>query len=140
MVSLVLACLLGAPVTRSSACTIEPLRGSWIVTALTFDGKPWSDDEMLGARLTFAADRLKIDTARQERTEFALRVETGARPCAFHLAPLGGSGEPPGWMLFAMEGNSLRLGFHDNLSRRAASFDARPDMLVLSLARPADPR
>jgi hypothetical protein len=43
-------------------------------------------------------------------------------------------------MLFAMEGNSLRLGFHDNLSRRAASFDARPDMLVLSLARPADPR
>jgi hypothetical protein len=38
-------------------------------------------------------------------------------------------------MLFAIEGGNLRLGFHDNLSRRAMSFEARPNMVVLQLSR-----
>lgn len=38
-------------------------------------------------------------------------------------------------MLFEVRGSGLRLGFHDNLSRRPANFEARPEMLVLRLSR-----
>ena len=120
---------------RRPSCTPQPLLGSWLAASLTFDGEPRDDDEMLGSILTFTPERLTIETLEHARLEFALDVEAGSNPCAFHLTPLGASKEPAGWMLFALEGERLQLGFHDNLSRRAEAFDSRPDMLVLQLTR-----
>ncbi len=117
------------------SCTPQPLLGSWLAASLTFDGEPRDDNEMLGSTLTFTGERLTIETPERARLEFALEVDAGSNPCAFHLTPLGGSKEPPGWMLFAVDGDRLQLGFHDNLSHRAEAFDSRPDMLVLQLSR-----
>jgi hypothetical protein len=117
------------------SCTPQPLLGSWLAASLTFDGEPRDDDEMLGTTLAVTPDRLTIETLEHVRLEFSLEVETGSNPCALHLTPLGASTEPAGWMLFAVEGDRLRLGFHDNLNRRAEAFDSRPDMLVLQLSR-----
>lgn len=90
---------------------------------------------MLGSILTFTPDRLTIETLEHTRLEFGLEVEAGSNPCAFHRTPLGTSQEPASWMLFAAEGERIRLGFHDNLSHRAETFESRPDMLVLLLSR-----
>lgn len=117
------------------SCTPKPLLGSWLAASLTFDGEPREDDEMLGSILTFTPERLTIETLEHARLEFALEVDAGSNPCAFHLTPLAESKEPPGWMLFAVDGDRLQLGFHDNLSHRAEAFDSRPDMLVLQLSR-----
>ena len=139
MLSLVtLACmLLGAPqaITRPAACSMEPLLGTWVAQSLTSDGAPETDEEMLGSRMTFTADRLAVDTAAQAHLTFALRLEPGARPCAFHLTPLEGTEEPSGWMLFKVAGGVLKLGFSDNLDRRPASFEDGPSMHVLRLTR-----
>jgi len=135
---LALACtLLGAPqaITRPAACSMEPLLGTWVAQSLTSDGAPETDEEMLGSRLTFSADRLVVDTARQAHLAFALRLEPDARPCAFYLSPLEGNPEPSGWMLFKVAGGVLKLGFGDNLERRPASFEDRPNMHVLRLTR-----
>jgi hypothetical protein len=78
---------------------------------------------------------LTIVSGTGDRTEFGFQVDGAARPCAFHLAPVQDPRNPQGWMLFELEGDGLRLGFHDNLKRRAAGFDARPDMVVLTLTR-----
>ena len=139
MLSLVplLFTLLGAPraITRPAACAMEPLLGTWVAQSLTSDGAPETDEEMLGSRLTFTADRLVVDTAARAHLGFALRLEPGARPCAFHLTPLEGTREPPGWMLFEVAGGVLKLGFSDNLGRRPASFEDGPNMHVLLLTR-----
>lgn len=122
------------PVTGARTCAVQPLLGTWKADALTFDGKPQADEEMLGARFTFTEDRLRIETAKAPLT-FAISVDPGSAPCALHLDPLESSREPEGWMLFEVRGSGLRLGFHDNLSRRPTSFEARPDMLVVRLSR-----
>ncbi len=122
------------PVTGARTCAVQPLLGTWKADTLTFDGKPQADEEMLGARFTFTKDRLRIETAKAPLA-FAISVDAGSAPCALHLDPLEGSREPEGWMLFEVHGSGLRLGFHDNLSRRPASFEARPEMLVLRLSR-----
>ena len=129
--------LLGSPqaITRPPACSVEPLLGTWVAQSLTSDGAPETDEELLGARLTFSADRLAVDTARQAHLAFALRLEPNARPCAFHLTPLEGNPEPAGWMLFKVSGDVLKLGFSDNLGRRSASFEDGPSMHVLRLTR-----
>lgn len=125
----------GSHLKPRPSCTPQPLLGSWLAASLTFDGEPRYDDEMLGSTLTFTSERLTIETVEHARLEFSLEVETGSNPCAFHLTPLGASTEPAGWMLFAVEGARLQLGFHDNLKRRAEAFESRPDMLVLQLSR-----
>jgi len=104
---------------------------------MTMDGKPSGDPEMSGATVTFTANRLTIETRENVSFPFSFEVDVAASPCALHVTALGKSGEASGWMLFATEGGNLRLGFHDNLSRRAMSFDARPNMVVLQLARVA---
>jgi len=114
---------------------MEPLLGTWVAQSLTSDGAPETDEEMLGSRLTFSADRLVVDTARQAHLAFTLRLEPDARPCAFYLTPLEGNPEPSGWMLFKVAGGVLKLGFSDNLERRPASFEDRPNMHVLRLTR-----
>ena len=103
--------------------------------SMTMDGKPSGDPEMSGATITFTANRLTIETRQKVSTPFTFEVDATASPCALHVTPLGKSTEPAGWMLFAIDGGNLRLGFHDNLSRRAASFDARPNMVVQQLSR-----
>jgi uncharacterized protein (TIGR03067 family) len=129
-----------ATIAAAPSCAAAPLAGTWDTVSLTFDGEPSTDDEMLGSRLTFTGDRLTIDTAKQSRVEFAVSFEPGAQPCALHLAPVSAPGEPEGWMLFALEGDRLRLGFHDNLRHRAASFESRPDMVVLRLSKRTEAR
>ena len=124
------------PPLASGPCALHRLAGSWEVVSLTVDGDPSHDDEMAGARLTFGGDRLAIDTAAGEHLEFALRVEPRSRPCAFHATPRNAATEPSGWMLYETDGTTLRLGFHDNLERRASGFDSRDDMVVLRLSRP----
>ena len=102
---------------------------------MTMDGKPSGDPEMSGASITFTANRLTIETVQKVSTPFTFEVDATASPCALHVTPLGKSSEPAGWMLFAIEGSNLRLGFHDNLSRRAMSWEARPNMVILQLSR-----
>lgn len=125
----------GQSAAVAQKCEMQPLTGSWKVQSMTMDGRPSGNPEMSGATVSFTANRLTIETVQHVSQAFALEVEAAARPCAIHLTPLGKSSEPAGWMLFALEDSSLRLGFHDNLGRRAVSFDARPNMVVLSLSR-----
>jgi len=119
----------------AAACAAQPLLGTWKVQSMTMDGRPSGDPEMSGATITFTANRLTIESAQKVSTPFTFEVDATASPCALHVTPLGKSTEPAGWMLFAIEGGNLRLGFHDNLSRRAMSFEARPNMVVLQLSR-----
>jgi len=102
---------------------------------MTMDGQPSGDPEMVGATLTFTSNRLTIETRQHVSIPFGVELDPAARPCAIHVTPIGQSIEPAGWMLFAVENGRLRLGFHDSLSRRATSFDARPKMVVLELSR-----
>ena len=102
---------------------------------MTMDGRPSGDPEMSGATITITANRLTIETRQKVSTAFTFEVDATASPCALHVTPVGKSSEPSGWMLFAIEGGNLRLGFHDNLSRRASSFEARPNLVVLQLSR-----
>jgi uncharacterized protein (TIGR03067 family) len=119
----------------AAPCSAQPLAGTWKVQSMTMDGRPSGDPEMSGATITFTASRLTIETRQQVSSPFTFEVDAAGSPCALHVTPLGKSTEPAGWMLFAIEGGNLRLGFHDNLSRRAASFEARPNMVVLQLSR-----
>lgn len=121
----------------ATPCAAQQLVGIWKVQSMTMDGRPSNDPEMSGATITFTANRLTIETRQQVSIPFAFEVDVAASPCALHVTPLGKSTEAAGWMLFAMQGGNLRLGFHDNLSRRAVSFEAPPNMVVLQLSRVA---
>src|SRR5688572_868510 len=116
-------------------CSMQRLTGTWKMASMTFDGKPTNDKELNGAIFRFAGDGLTTETAVGARVEFALTIAESSSPCAFHVTPSAQSGEKGGWMLFAVEGDSLMLGFHDNLDRRPQTFDSRPNMVVARLAR-----
>ena|SRR5688572_25906910 len=118
-----------------TGCSVQRLTGTWKMASMTFDGKPTSDKELNGAIFRFAGDRLTMETAVGARVEFALKIAEASSPCAFHVTPSAQSSEKGGWMLFAVEGDSLTLGFHDNLDRRPQAFDSRPNMIVARLVR-----
>ncbi len=124
-----------AEISAAERVLIDALQGSWVATDLTFDGRPRQDAELTNSQWTFEGHELHLGSPQRGETLFRFEIDAESRPTSLHLTPIGESDEPAGWMIVAMEGERLKVGFHDNLKQRASSFDARPDMLVLTLVR-----
>lgn len=100
------------------ACTADALAGTWKMASFDIDGKPSSDPELNSSVFAFSSGRLSIEAGDGGREEFTVEVEAASAPCALRLTATAKKGGGSGWMLFAVEGGTLTLGFHDNLNRR----------------------
>lgn len=129
---------LSAPLAHAAGgtvCSADILAGTWKMASFAIDGKPSSDPELNSSVFAFSSGRLSIETGDGGREEFTVEVDAASAPCAIRLSATAKKGGGSGWMLFAVEGGTLTLGFHDNLDRRPLNFDSRPKMVVARLAR-----
>lgn len=124
-----------AEISAAERVLVNALQGSWVATDLTFDGRPTEDAELTNSRWTFEDHKLRLGSPQGDGPLFRFEIDLESQPTSLHLMPIGASGEPEGWMIVAVEGERLKVGFHDNLERRPSRFEARPDMLVLTLVR-----
>src|SRR5262249_38047744 len=78
------------PVGADSGAELE---GSWGVARATMNGEPRADAKVLNATWTFRGNELVVQTARGERLRSSLSFDATANPPAFHVTPLGGTGD-----------------------------------------------
>ena len=101
---------------------------------------------MLNATWTFRGIELVVQNAHGERLRAALTFDATAEPPAFHVTPLDPPGERALWIIWARQGDELRLAFYDGVDRRPEDFGPRRKLVVLTLvpargaATPCRPR
>jgi uncharacterized protein (TIGR03067 family) len=109
------------------------LEGSWAVAQATVNGAARADPKMLNATWTFRGIELVVQNAHGERLRAALTFDATAEPPAFHVTPLDPPGERALWIIWARQGDELRLAFYDGVDRRPEDFGPRRKLVVLTL-------
>jgi hypothetical protein len=105
------------------------LTGQWQVRAMRMNGKPSDDAELMHSIWTFEEPRLTTMDRDGNTAVFEYRRED-------NLLFVSGA-EGMGWMLYAIDGNGLRIAFHDNFAGKPRSLDAdpsRPDPMHVLLS------
>ena len=115
------------------------LQGSWSVIKATMNGKESRDASLLEGNWTFKGNELVLQSPQKGRARFTLKLDSAAKPKAFHLTSAEPANEASGWMLFLREGDSLKIAFYDNLQGRPESFEPRgpraePELIVVTLS------
>ena len=110
------------------------LEGSWTVAQAAVNGVARADGKLLNATWTFRGTELVVQSVPGERLRAAVSFDATAEPPAFHVTPLDPSGERPLWIIWARQGDELRLAFYDGVDRRPEDFGPRRKLVVLTLA------
>ena len=103
------------------------------------NGKESHDASLLDGTWTFQGNELVLQSPQKGKVRFTLKMDSKAKPKAFHVTSVEPANEGSGWMLFSREGDSLRIAFYDNLKGRPESFEPRgprskPELIVLILS------
>ena len=122
----------GAGPARASSVTA--LEGSWTVAQAAVNGVARTDGKLLNATWTFRGTELVVQSVPGERLRAAVSFDATAEPPAFHVTPLDPPGERPLWIIWARQGDELRLAFYDGVDRRPEDFGPRRKLVVLTLA------
>jgi uncharacterized protein (TIGR03067 family) len=116
----------------------ERLQGTWAVTKVTVNGNVVTDPDLSGATVVFQENDLAVKKGDRTMERFALRMDSTADPKAFHATRVEPkSPEQSGWMIYALTGDTLQIGFCNALKVRPAGFEPREDLVVLGLSRAA---
>jgi uncharacterized protein (TIGR03067 family) len=116
----------------------ERLQGTWAVTKVTVNGNVVTDPDLSGATVVFQENELAVKKGDRTMERFALRMDSTADPKAFHATRVEPkSPEQSGWMIYALTGDTLQIGFCNALKVRPAGFEPREDLVVLGLSRAA---
>jgi hypothetical protein len=62
-----------------------------------------------------------------------LSFDATTEPPAFHVSPLDSPGDRPLWIIWARQGDELRLAFYDGIDGRPEDFGPRRKLVVLTL-------
>jgi uncharacterized protein (TIGR03067 family) len=112
----------------------ERLRGTWSVTKVTEDGKEIEDRGLSGAKVTFGENELVWEGGEgKERHTFKLDIKS--EPRAMFTTRVEPARQQSGWMIYAWNGDKLRIGFNDALIGRPVSFEPRKKLIVVELER-----
>jgi len=119
--------------------TFQELRGSWRVVKATVNGKESRDASLLDGSWTFQGNQLVLQSPQKGKVRFTLKMDSKAKPKAFHVTAVEPANEGSGWMLFSREGDWLKIALYDNLNGRPESFEPRgprsePELIVVTLA------
>ena len=117
---------------------LQTLQGTWLVAQNTVNGRPDGDDSLLGGIWVFKGSELTMQSPKKGKGRFKIKLDVTGQTKAFHLSPLAPPTEVSGWMLFAREGENLKLAFFDNLSGRPTGFEPvegrpKPVLVVVTL-------
>jgi uncharacterized protein (TIGR03067 family) len=131
-----------APVSKAVAedpGAYQALQGSWDVTQATMNGRENNDPSLVGGNWMFKGNELILHSPQKGTVQFTLKLDPNSEPRALHLTAVQPVSGGSGWMLFAREGNSLKIAFHDNLEGRPAGFTprdpaAKPPLIVVTLS------
>jgi uncharacterized protein (TIGR03067 family) len=126
------------PVTEDKN-SFRELRGSWGVVKATMNGKESRDASLLDGTWTFLGNELVLQSPQKGKVRFTLKMDSKAKPKAFHLTAVEPASEGSGWMLFSREGDRLKIALYDNLKGRPESFEPRtprsePELIVVTLS------
>ncbi len=116
---------------------LKPLQGIWKVNKITVNGKEVTDRGLSGGTFTFQNSEL-IQEGGEPRERFVLEPAPGAEPKAFKATRVEPKRPQSGWMIYALEGDKLKIAFNDALRGRPESFEPRPKLIVLELSRKTD--
>ena len=116
----------------------ERLQGTWSVTKVTLNGRAVKDRGLSAARLTFRENELVMDGG-EGKERHTIRLDTKAEPRAFFTTRVEPAREQSGWMIYAFDGDKLRIGFNDALVGRPGSFEPAEKLIVIELERANDP-
>jgi uncharacterized protein (TIGR03067 family) len=116
---------------------VQELQGSWEVTKATMNGAERGDRSLLQGQWQFQGNELVLISPDKGTARFAIQLDSKTN--AFHLTSIEPANVASGWMLFAREGTTLKIAFHDNLEGRPAGFEplepcAKPELVVVTLA------
>src|SRR5436190_65987 len=84
--------------------SFRELQGSWSVIKATMNGKENRDASLLEGNWTFKGNELVLQSPQKGRSRFTLKLDSAAKPKAFHLTSAEPANEASGWMLFLREG------------------------------------
>jgi uncharacterized protein (TIGR03067 family) len=125
----------------SSGLTADPrllrdLQGSWAVTNATMNGRPRR--ELLESQWKFQGNELVLTMPEKGTARFAIRFDPKSEPKALQLTAIEPANSTSGWILFARDGNKLKIAFFDNLEGRPEAFEPRgpgtkPELIVVTL-------
>ena len=119
--------------------SFQELQGSWGVIKATMNGKESRDASLLDGTWTFRGNELVLQSPQKGKVRFTLKMDSKAKPKAFHLTSVEPPDQTSGWMLFSREGDRLKIALYDNLEGRPESFEPRgpraePELIVVTLA------
>ena len=110
------------------------LQGVWSAGMVMQNGKLHLDRELTSSTWIFRGDDLYIDSELPQKKgrQFSVEVDRRARPNAIHLTSRFAA-DPDGWMIFAREGDDLKIAYYADLGRRPTGFDAQDGLIVIRL-------
>lgn len=109
------------------------LAGAWTVANVTLGGELRPDDKLAGATWTFTGSDLAIRLKTGDTQRFRLRVDALAQPKAIEVAPATTSGEAARAMIYARDGQRLRIAWLESGGGRPESFAPARKLVVLTL-------
>jgi len=109
------------------------LAGVWSVANLTFGGEVRGDDELTGSTWTFRGNELVLQSRAGKTQRYTVAPEASANPKAFRVTPLPPTSERPGWMIYSVEREQLRIAFRDNLEGRPSGWQGDRKLTVVTL-------
>jgi uncharacterized protein (TIGR03067 family) len=127
-----LAVLLAAVAFAAGGAAAE-LDGSWTVARVVFEGVPRAEKKLLNATWTFRGSELLAQNANGERFRAALSFDSTAQPPAVYVVPIDDAQQRPLWMIWARQGNELRVAFFDGVDARPVDFGPQRKLVVLTL-------
>jgi uncharacterized protein (TIGR03067 family) len=108
------------------------LDGSWIVARAAVNGVPQAGKQ-LNATWTFRGSELLVQNANGERLRAALSFDSSVEPPAVHVVPIHDAQQRPLWMIWARQGDELRVAFFDGVDARPVDFGPQRKLVVLTL-------
>jgi uncharacterized protein (TIGR03067 family) len=109
------------------------LDGSWTIARVVFEGAPRAEQKLLNATWTFRGSELLAQSANGERFRAALSFDSTAQPLAMYVVPIDDPQQRPVWMIWARQGDELRVAFYDGLDARPVDFGPQRKLAVLTL-------
>ena len=109
------------------------LEGSWTVARVVFEGAPRAEQKLLNATWTFRGSELLAQSANGERFRATLSFDSTTQPPAMYVVPIDDPQQRPVWMIWARQGNELRVAFYDGIDGRPVDFGPQRKLAVLTL-------
>lgn len=127
-------------VAPKAAVAVEPtpgldpaLAGVWSVANLTFGGEVRGDDDLTGSTWTFRGNELVLQSRAGKTQRYTVAPDASANPKAFRVTPVPPTSERPGWMIYSVEREQLRIAFRDNLEARPSGWHGDRKLTVVTL-------